>query len=76
VAVANHDYDGMNFADAADARARERAQLEESALLRLLQRAHTLGVIVAFENLEPVLPAHRAPLMMEVEPAAPRRAAA
>jgi sugar phosphate isomerase/epimerase len=49
-------YHGMNFADAADARARERAQLEECSLLRLLQRAHTLGVIVAFENLAPVHP--------------------
>jgi sugar phosphate isomerase/epimerase len=49
-------YHGMNFADAAHAPARERAQLEESSLLRLLQRAHTLGVIVAFENLAPVHP--------------------
>jgi sugar phosphate isomerase/epimerase len=49
-------YHGLNFADAAHARARERAQLEESSLARLLQRAHTLGVIVAIENLAPVHP--------------------
>jgi sugar phosphate isomerase/epimerase len=48
-------YHGLNFADA-HARARERAQLEESSLARLLQRAHTLGVIVAIENLAPVHP--------------------
>ena len=52
-------YHGLNFADAAGtarAHARERAQLEESSLTRLLQRAHTLGLIVALENLAPVHP--------------------
>src|SRR5512132_3620203 len=52
-------YHGLNFADGAGtgrARVRERAQLEESSLNRLLQRAHTLGVIVAFENLAPAHP--------------------
>jgi sugar phosphate isomerase/epimerase len=51
-------YHGLNFADGAGtarARVRERVQLEESSLARL-QRAHTLGVIVAFENLAPVHP--------------------
>jgi sugar phosphate isomerase/epimerase len=53
-------YHGMNFADAegpARARIRERALLEERSLRGLLQRAHTLGVIVAVENLAPVHPA-------------------
>jgi len=52
-------YHGLNFADAAGpARApvRERAQLEERSLAGILQRAHTLGVIVAIENLAPVHP--------------------
>jgi sugar phosphate isomerase/epimerase len=53
-------YHGLNFADAegpARARIRERAQLEERSLRGLLQRAHTLGVTVAIENLAPVHPA-------------------
>jgi sugar phosphate isomerase/epimerase len=53
-------YHGLNFADAegpARARIRERAQLEESSLRGLLQRAHTLGVTIAIENLAPVHPA-------------------
>jgi sugar phosphate isomerase/epimerase len=53
-------YHGLNFADAegpARARIRERAQLEERSLRGLLQRAHTLGVTVAVENLAPVHPA-------------------
>jgi sugar phosphate isomerase/epimerase len=51
-------YHGLNFADAvggpAAACARERAQLEELSLNRLLQRAHSLGVTVAIENLAPM----------------------
>ena len=53
-------YHGLNFADAegpARARIRERAQLEERSLRGLLQRAHTLGVTIAIENLAPVHPA-------------------
>ena len=53
-------YHGLNFADAegpARARIRERALLEERSLRGLLQRAHTLGVTVAIENLAPVHPA-------------------
>ena len=56
-------YHGMNFADAegpARARIRERGWVgedEERSLRGLLQRAHTLGVIVAVENLAPVHPA-------------------
>jgi sugar phosphate isomerase/epimerase len=52
-------YHALNFVDAAgpaDARIRERALLEERSLTRLLQRAHTLGVTVAMENLAPVHP--------------------
>jgi sugar phosphate isomerase/epimerase len=52
-------YHGLNFADGAGTagvNVRERAQLEESSLLGLLQRAHTLGLTVAFENLAPVHP--------------------
>jgi sugar phosphate isomerase/epimerase len=65
-------YHGLNFADGAGtarARVRERAQLEESSLNRLLQRAHTLGVIVAFENLAPV---HASPPHMCHDPLAVR----
>jgi sugar phosphate isomerase/epimerase len=50
-------YHALNFADAegpARASIRERALLEESALSRLLQRAHTLGIVIALENLAPV----------------------
>jgi sugar phosphate isomerase/epimerase len=52
-------YHGLNFADAAGparARVRERAQNEERSLAGILQRAHTLGVIIAIENLAPVHP--------------------
>ena len=55
-------YHGLNFADAdgpAAARLRERAQLEERSLLPRLQRAHSLGVTVAIENLAPVYPGQR-----------------
>jgi len=54
-------YHGLNFAEAegpAAARLRERAQLEERSLIPLLQRAHSLGVTVAIENLAPVYPPH------------------
>jgi sugar phosphate isomerase/epimerase len=52
-------YHGLNFAEAdglAAARLRERAQLEERSLIPLLQRAHSLGITVAIENLAPVYP--------------------
>jgi sugar phosphate isomerase/epimerase len=52
-------YHGLNFVDAggpARPRARERARLEEGSLLSHLQRAHTLGIKIAFENLAPVHP--------------------
>jgi sugar phosphate isomerase/epimerase len=55
-------YHGLNFAEAegpAAARLRERAQLEERSLIPLLQRAHSLGVTVAIENLAPVYPGQR-----------------
>ncbi len=55
-------YHGLNFPDsdgAEAARVRERVSLEEGALHRLLQRAHTLGLIVAIENLAPVFPGPR-----------------
>ncbi len=56
-------YHGLNFPETdgheAD-RVRERATREEgSLLLRLLPRAHTLGVTVAIENLAPVFPGPR-----------------
>jgi sugar phosphate isomerase/epimerase len=60
-------YHGLNFADAA--RVRERAQLEEGSLVRLLQRAHTLGLTVAFENLAPV---HPSPPLLSHDPLAVR----
>jgi sugar phosphate isomerase/epimerase len=50
---------GLNFVDAggpARARARERARFEEGSLHGHLQRAHTLGVRIAIENLAPVHP--------------------
>jgi sugar phosphate isomerase/epimerase len=56
-------YHGLNFADAegpARTRIRERGWVgedEERSLRGLLQRAHTLGVIIAVENLAPVHPA-------------------
>ena len=52
-------YHGLNFAEAdgpAAARLRERAQLEERSLIPFLQRAHSLGITVAIENLAPVYP--------------------
>jgi sugar phosphate isomerase/epimerase len=52
-------YHGLNFAEAdgpAAARLRERAQLEERSLIPLLQRAHSLGITVAIENLAPLYP--------------------
>ena len=53
-------YHGLNFAEADGpraARVRERALLEERSLVPLLQRAHSLGVTVAIENLAPMYPA-------------------
>jgi sugar phosphate isomerase/epimerase len=55
-------YHGLNFAEAdgpAAARLRERAQLEERSLTPRLQRAHSLGITVAIENLAPVYPGQR-----------------
>jgi sugar phosphate isomerase/epimerase len=52
-------YHGLNFADAGGPgrpSARERARLEEGSLHGHLQRAHTLGVTIALENLAPVHP--------------------
>jgi sugar phosphate isomerase/epimerase len=52
-------YHGLNFVEAdgpAAARLHERAQLEERSLIPLLQRALSLGVTVAIENLAPVYP--------------------
>lgn len=61
-------YHGLNFVEAdgpAAARLHERAQLEERSLIPLLQRALSLGVTVAIENLAPVYSPH--------PPARPRR---
>src|SRR3954470_19527231 len=55
-------YHGLNFVQAdgpAAARLRERAQLEERSLVPLLQRAHSLGVTVAIENLAPMYAGQR-----------------
>src|SRR5919199_2518267 len=55
-------YHGLNFVEAdgpAAARLRERAQLEERSLIPRLQRAHSLGITVAIENLAPVYPGQR-----------------
>jgi sugar phosphate isomerase/epimerase len=55
-------YHGLNFApaDGPDAaRLRERAQLEERSLVPLLQRAQSLGITVAIENLAPLYPGTR-----------------
>ena len=55
-------YHGLNFVDAvgpAAARIRERALLEERSLVPLLQRAHSLGVTVAIENLAPMYAGQR-----------------
>jgi sugar phosphate isomerase/epimerase len=55
-------YHGLNFAEGegpAAARLRERARLEERSLIPRLQRAHSLGITVAIENLAPVYPDQR-----------------
>jgi sugar phosphate isomerase/epimerase len=55
-------YHGLNFAEAdgpAAARVRERALLEERSLVPLLQRAHSLGIVVAIENLAPMYAGQR-----------------
>jgi sugar phosphate isomerase/epimerase len=52
-------YHGLNFVDGGGPdrpRAHERARLEEGSLLGHLQRAHTLGLTIAIENLAPVHP--------------------
>jgi sugar phosphate isomerase/epimerase len=55
-------YHGLNFVEADGppaARVRERARLEERSLVPLLQRAHSLGVTVAIENLAPMYAGQR-----------------
>jgi sugar phosphate isomerase/epimerase len=55
-------YHGLNFVEAdgpAAARLRERALLEERSLVQLLQRALSLGVTVAIENLAPMYAGQR-----------------
>lgn len=55
-------YHGLNFPEDHGPHAetiRERALLEERSLAQHLQRAHTLGVTVAVENLAPVFPSPR-----------------
>ena len=55
-------YHGLNFPDERGphgADVRERATLEERSLAQHLQRAHTLGITVAIENLAPVFPGVR-----------------
>ena len=55
-------YHGLNFVEAdgpAAARLRERAQLEERSLIPRLQRAHSLGIVVAIENLAPMYAGQR-----------------
>jgi len=57
-------YHGLNFVDAGGPdrpRAHERARLEEGSLQGHLQRAHTLGVTIAIENLAPVYPSPPTP---------------
>jgi sugar phosphate isomerase/epimerase len=52
-------YHGLNFVDAGGCdrlRAHERARFEEGSLHGHLQRAHTLGLTIAIENLAPVHP--------------------
>ncbi len=52
-------YHGLNFPEDLGPHAetiRERALLEERSLAQHLQRAHTLGITVAIENLAPVFP--------------------
>ena len=55
-------YHGLNFVEAdgpAAVRLRERAQLEERSLIPRLQRAHSIGITMAIENLAPVYPGER-----------------
>src|SRR3954469_24938353 len=55
-------YHGLNFVEAdgpAAARLRERAQLEERSLIPRLQRALSLGIVVAIENLAPMYAGQR-----------------
>jgi len=55
-------YHGLNFVEAdgpAAGRLHERALLEERSLIPLLQRAHSLGIVVAIENLAPMYAGQR-----------------
>src|SRR3954453_23722610 len=55
-------YHGLNFVEAsgpAAARLRERARLEERSLIPRLQRAHSLCIVVAIENLAPMYAGQR-----------------
>src|SRR4051812_12817078 len=68
-------YHGLNFVDAGGpdrSRAHERARLEEGSLLGHLQRAHTLGVTIAVENLAPVYPSPPTPPGLAPAPVAGR----
>src|SRR3954447_5660823 len=68
-------YHGLNFVDAGGpdrSRAHERARLEEGSLLSHLQRAHTLGVTIAVENLAPVHPSPPTPSRLCHDPLAVR----
>jgi sugar phosphate isomerase/epimerase len=68
-------YHGLNFVDAGGpdrSRAHERARLEEGSLLGHLQRAHTLGVTIAIENLAPVHPSPPTPPRLCHDPLAVR----
>jgi sugar phosphate isomerase/epimerase len=65
-------YHGLNFVDVdgpARSLVRERASLEEASLHGLFQRAHTLGVRIAVENLAPVYPG---PARLSYDPLAVR----
>src|SRR6185312_8825418 len=68
-------YHGLNFVDASGPdrpRAHERARLEEGSLHGHLQRAHTLGVTIAIENLAPVYPSPATPSRLCYDPLAVR----
>jgi sugar phosphate isomerase/epimerase len=68
-------YHGLDFAEAdgpAAARLRERAQLEERSLIPLVQRAHSLGITGAIENLAPLYPSPPTPARRCHDPLAVR----
>jgi sugar phosphate isomerase/epimerase len=68
-------YHGLNFVDAGGldrSRAHERARFEEGSLHGHLQRAHTLGLTIAIENLAPVYPSPPTPSRLCHDPLAVR----